>query len=123
MTNRDKIVKELINHESRVYLYFLCPYIPGEPGAHCKPGEEVDGQIFCRSCIEEWLDREIEAPKEEANEYYSKMLAAVPDIPDDECGKEFTAPCPCGGTIKAMRSVENVHIPAYCEKCGFRMHE
>ena len=68
MTNRDKIVKELINHESGVYLHFLCPYIPGEPGAHCKPGEEVDGQTVCRSCIEEWLDREIEAPKEEANE-------------------------------------------------------
>ena len=84
MTNRDKIVKELINHESGAYLYFLCPYIPGEPGAHCKTGEEADGQTFCRSCIEEWLDREIEAPKEDANEYYSKMLAAVPDIPDNE---------------------------------------
>ena len=52
-----------------------------------------------------------------------EMLAAVPDIPDDECGKEFTAPCPCGGTIKAMRSAENGRIHAYCEKCGFRMHE
>lgn len=46
-------------------------------------------------------------------------LRAVPDFEDR--GVEHTAPCPCGGTIHAIRSTYNGHIRAWCDKCDTRM--
>ena len=44
-----------------------------------------------------------------------EFLAAIPDF--DERGIEHTAPCPCGGTIHAIRSTYNGHLHARCDKC------
>lgn len=48
-------------------------------------------------------------------------LKAVPDFEDR--GVEHTAPCPCGGTIHAVRAEYNGHIRAWCDKCNMRMME
>jgi hypothetical protein len=51
-----------------------------------------------------------------------KFLEAIPDI--TEWGVEHTAPCPfCGGTIKAIRSINNGHLSAKCDGCGRRVME
>ena len=50
-----------------------------------------------------------------------KWLGAIPDIPYDVRGVKFTAECPCGGTITAMRVEYNGHLRAGCDKCGTRM--
>lgn len=50
-----------------------------------------------------------------------EFLDAVPDFTDR--GIEHTAPCPCGGTIHAIRAKYNGHIRAWCDKCGIRMIE
>lgn len=47
----------------------------------------------------------------------------VPTIPKDEWGVEHKAQCSCGGTITAIRSTENGHLHARCDKCGFRLME
>lgn len=49
------------------------------------------------------------------------FLKAVPDF--DDRGVEHTAPCPCGGTIHAIRALYNGHIKAWCDKCDMRMME
>ena len=49
------------------------------------------------------------------------FLMAVPDFEDR--GVEHTAPCPCGGTIHAVRATYNGHIKAWCDKCDMRMME
>lgn len=51
-----------------------------------------------------------------------KFLEAIPDI--TEWGIEHTAPCPfCGGTITAIRSINNGHLYAKCDGCGRRVME
>jgi len=53
-----------------------------------------------------------------------EILEAIPDIPKEEdWGKWHYAKCPCGGTIKAIRSVNYGHLHAKCDKCGFELHE
>lgn len=47
------------------------------------------------------------------------FLKAIPDFEDR--GVEHTAPCPCGGTIHAIRAVYNGHLHAFCDKCEMRM--
>lgn len=50
------------------------------------------------------------------------FLKAIPDI--TEWGVEHTASCPfCGGTIKAIRSINNGHLSAKCDGCGRRVME
>ena len=50
------------------------------------------------------------------------FLRAIPDI--KECGVEHSAPCPfCGGTIKAIRSINNGHLLAKYDGCGRRVME
>ena len=56
------------------------------------------------------------------NEVFA-WLDCVPDIPRNERGVEYTAPCTCGGTIKAVRSGSNGHLRAWCESCGIKMRE
>ena len=56
------------------------------------------------------------------NEVFA-WLDCVPDIPQNERGVEYTAPCTCGGTIKAVRSGSNGHLPAWCDGCGMKMIE
>lgn len=51
-----------------------------------------------------------------------EYLDAIPYIPLSVKwmrGHIITGPCPCGGTIKAVRSKYNGHLHAKCEKCGF----
>ena len=51
------------------------------------------------------------------NDEIFTFLKAIPDI--KEWGVEHTAPCPfCGGTIKAIRSINNGHLSAKCDGCG-----
>lgn len=61
---------------------------------------------------------ELDGPKD-----FFDWLAAVPEIPNDERGVEHTAPCPCGGTIRAIRSRYNGHLHAWCDKCKWRLME
>ena len=50
------------------------------------------------------------------------FLRAIPDI--KEWGVEHSAPCPfCGGTIKAIRSINSGHLSAKCDGCGRRVME
>lgn len=56
------------------------------------------------------------------NDEIFTFLEAIPDI--TEWGVEHTAPCPfCGGTIKAIRSINNGHLSAKCDGCGRRVME
>ena len=57
------------------------------------------------------------------NEKLFEILESIPDIPEEEWGKWHYAKCPCGGTIKAIRSVNYGHLHAKCDKCGFTLHE
>ena len=57
------------------------------------------------------------------NDEIFEIMEAIPDIPKDEWGKWHCAKCPCGGEIKAIRSVNNGHLFAKCDKCGFTLHE
>jgi hypothetical protein len=51
-----------------------------------------------------------------------EFIMAIPDI--TEWGVEHTAPCPlCGGTIHAIRSINNGHLSAKCDGCGRRVME
>lgn len=50
-------------------------------------------------------------------------LQALPDIPDEKCGIEYESKCPCGGTLRAIRSKQYGHMHASCDKCGFVLHE
>lgn len=50
-------------------------------------------------------------------------LERVPDIPQGVRGVEFTAPCSCGGMIRARRSKENGHLRARCDSCRMRLIE
>lgn len=52
-----------------------------------------------------------------------KIIEAIPNIPKDETGVYHYGKCPCGGTIKAIRSVNYGHLHAKCDKCGFTLHE
>lgn len=54
-----------------------------------------------------------------------RILKAVPEIPmDRKCwGKEYSADCPCGGVITAIRSTYNGHMMAKCDKCAFILFE
>lgn len=58
MTNREKVIKELTEHNIEAAMHFLCPYIPGTKHSHCETGEDVS-MSECKVCINEWLDREI----------------------------------------------------------------
>jgi len=49
------------------------------------------------------------------------FMRAIPKFEDR--GEVHTAPCPCGGTIKAIRSVNNGHLTAKCDGCGRRVME
>ena len=60
--------------------------------------------------------------RKESDEVFA-WLYCVPDIPQNERGVEYTAPCTCGGTIKAVRSGSNGHLRAWCESCGMKMRE
>lgn len=44
-----------------------------------------------------------------------EFMCSIPDFEDR--GVEHTAPCPCGGTIHAIRSTYNGHLHARCDKC------
>ena len=52
-----------------------------------------------------------------------KIIETIPDIPKDETGVYHYGVCPCGGRIVAIRSVNNGHLHAKCDKCGFKLHE
>ena len=58
MTNREKVIKELAEHNIDVSMYFLCPCIPGTKHSHCETEDEAS-MSECKVCINEWLDREI----------------------------------------------------------------
>lgn len=56
------------------------------------------------------------------NDEIFTFLEAIPDI--TEWGVERSAPCPfCGGTITAIRSINNGHLYAKCDGCGRRVME
>lgn len=44
-------------------------------------------------------------------------LKRIPDIPQDKRGIPYTSTCVCGGTITAIRSIENGHLSARCDIC------
>ncbi len=48
-------------------------------------------------------------------------LKAIPNFKDR--GVKHTTPCPCGGTITAIRSTCNGHLHAECDTCDFKLHE
>jgi len=50
-------------------------------------------------------------------------LEVIPDIPDDDRGKEYKAKCICGGELTAYRSIYNGHLHVECDKCKFTLHE
>lgn len=50
-----------------------------------------------------------------------EFIVAIPDFQDR--GVEHTAPCPCGGTIHAIRAEYNGHLHARCDKCGAALIE
>lgn len=52
-------------------------------------------------------------------EEYLKAIPYIPISVKSMRGVEITGMCPCGGTIKAIRSKCNGHLHAKCEKCGF----
>lgn len=52
-----------------------------------------------------------------------KWLEVIPMIPKDIRGIEHKAPCTCGGTVTAIRSIYNGHLHASCDKCGARLME
>lgn len=47
-----------------------------------------------------------------------KIIEAIPDIPKDETGVYHYGKCTCGGTITAIRSVNDGHLYAKCDKLG-----
>lgn len=49
------------------------------------------------------------------------FIKAIPKVLDR--GVEHTGVCPCGGTIKAIRSVNSGHLSAKCDGCGRRVME
>ena len=57
------------------------------------------------------------------NEKFFEILKAIPNIPKEKTGEYFYSECPCGGKITAIRSVNNGHLHARCDKCGFELHE
>lgn len=50
-----------------------------------------------------------------------EFMCSIPDFTDR--GVEHTAPCPCGGTIHAIRSTYNGHLHAHCDKCKCTLME
>lgn len=52
-----------------------------------------------------------------------EIREAIPDIPKEKTGEYFCSECLCGGKITAIRSVNNGHLNARCDKCGFELHE
>lgn len=69
-------------------------------------------------------DAEWERMKEDEEYIAPEILEFLKAIPDfEDRGVEHTAPCPCGGTIHAIRAEYNGHLHAYCDKCGARMIE
>jgi hypothetical protein len=58
MTNRTKIINQLIHRDDSVMFNFMCPYIPGEDGALCTEPDEADSHKHCVPCIKGWQDRE-----------------------------------------------------------------
>ena len=69
-------------------------------------------------------DEEWKRMREDENYIAPEILDFIKAIPNfTERGVEHTAPCPCGGTIHAMRAEYNGHLHAYCDKCGARLIE
>lgn len=52
-----------------------------------------------------------------------EYFKALPKIPENERGVAYTAKCPCGGTITAVRSTYNGHYHAACDKCDWMVME
>ena len=50
-----------------------------------------------------------------------EYLKAIPNFKDR--GVIHTAPCPCGGTLTAVRSTYNGHLHVECDTCDFALHE
>lgn len=49
------------------------------------------------------------------------FISAIPEIKDR--GVDHKTTCPCGGTITAIRSINNGHLSAKCDGCGRRVME
>lgn len=48
-----------------------------------------------------------------------EFAKAIPEV--EEVGELRKADCPCGGTIRAMRSVNGGRLYAACDKCGIKV--
>ena len=48
-----------------------------------------------------------------------EFAKAIPDV--DDVGEVHKAKCPCGGTIRAMRSVNGGRLFASCDKCWIKV--
>ena len=58
MTRKELIIKQLQERQDGVLINFMCPYIPGEEGAHCTDLENAMWHTHCKDCMKEWIDRE-----------------------------------------------------------------
>ena len=61
--------------------------------------------------------------KDKAIDSIFSFMAAIPDIPQNKRGIEYTSKCVCGGTITAIRSKYNGHLHASCDSCKRRLME
>ena len=51
-----------------------------------------------------------------------KIIEFIKAIPNEmDWGRVYLVTCPCGGTIKAIRSINNGHLTAKCDGCGTRV--
>lgn len=64
-----------------------------------------------------------EQERQKVDDEVFAWLEHVPEIPQDVRGVEYTAPCSCGGMIRAIRSKYNGHFYARCDACGMMIRE
>ena len=72
--------------------------------------------------MQEWTVKTMES------NFFKFMKAAINTLPlkeaKSEWGKVIEFQCPvCGGNAKTVRSKENGHLRAVCEKCGMKIIE
>ena len=98
-----------MNQWERVVFKGRCPYTDKT----CKT------EIDCSDCVVN--QQEAEETDDEIPVEVIEYLKAIPNFKDR--GVIHTAPCPCGGTLTAVRSTYNGHLHVECDTCDFKLHE
>jgi len=106
------------NGKSKDWTELHCRY---ESNCECCPlsWEDRSYEGECNDCVVN--QQEAEEPDDEIPVEVFEYLKAIPIFKDR--GVIHTAPCPCGGTLTAVRSTYNGHLHVECDTCDFKLHE